>query len=72
MLNVKFTFKGIIISKKNRIGGTAALKYMISSNRDQIDVSWKKCSKDRCRKLEAQMYDLAKTRGEELLWSARQ
>lgn len=52
-------------------GGTAALKYITASNRDQVIVSWKECSKDMCRKLETQMYDSAKARGEELPWSER-
>lgn len=52
-------------------GGTAGLKYITESNRDEVSVSWKECPKSEARKLETQMYDQAKKRGEELPWSSR-
>ena len=52
-------------------GGTAALKYITKSNRDQVSVSWKKCSASEARKLEKQWHDQAKANGNELPWSDR-
>lgn len=52
-------------------GGTAALKYITTQNRDDIVVQWRECPPDKCREIEAKMYDSAKNSGEELPWSER-
>ena len=52
-------------------GGTAGLKYITESNRDSVQVSWKKCSASEARKIEIKMYEQAKNNGEEMPWSAR-
>lgn len=52
-------------------GGTASLKYIDESNRDAVNVQWKKCERSQCRTLETQMYDAAKAADEKLPWSNR-
>lgn len=56
---------------RGKAGGTAYLKYIDESNRDDVSVQWRKCERSQCRKLEVQMYDEAKAAGEELPWSDR-
>lgn len=56
---------------RGKEGGTAYLKYIDKSNRDAVNVQWRKCERSRCRALETQMYDAAKAAGEELPWSDR-
>lgn len=52
-------------------GGTAGLKYITESNRDDATVSWKECSTSEARKIETMWHDQAKQSGEELPWSDR-
>ena len=52
-------------------GGTAGLKYITESNRDSVQVSWKKCSTIEARKIEIKIYEQAKNNGEEMPWSDR-
>lgn len=56
---------------RGQAGGTAGLKYITESNRDDVNVSWKECSASEARKIETMWYDQAKQRGEELPWSDR-
>ena len=53
------------------MGGTAGLKHITESNRDDIKVSWKTCERRECRALEEQWYDKAISAGESLPWSDR-
>ena len=52
-------------------GGTAGLKYIDESNRDEVFVQWVQCSRSDCRSLEEKWYDQAKENGEEMPWSER-
>jgi len=56
---------------RGKNGGTAGLKYITESNRNDVKVSWKECTSSEARKLETLWYDQAKKRGEELPWSDR-
>jgi len=56
---------------RGQAGGTAGLKYITESNRDDVHVQWKECSPTEARKIETRWYDQAIQRGEELPWSDR-
>ncbi|SMG16041.1 GIY-YIG nuclease family protein [Dethiosulfovibrio salsuginis] len=51
--------------------GTARLKYITSSNRDDVSVFWQKCPASEARKIETMWYDQARKKGEALPWSDR-
>jgi len=52
-------------------GGTAALKYITTANRDEVIVQWRECPVEKCRELETKMHDSAINSGETLPWSDR-
>lgn len=52
-------------------GGTASLKYITSSNRDNVKVFWQECPASEARKIETRWYDQARKKGETLPWSDR-
>ena len=56
---------------RGKAGGTAGLKYITESNRDNVEVAWKECSVSEAREIEIMWYDQAIERGEELPWSDR-
>lgn len=56
---------------RGQSGGTAGLKYITESNRDDVTVMWVECSRENTRSLEKQWYDEARAKGEELPWSDR-
>ncbi len=52
-------------------GGTAGLKHINITNRDECEVSWVVVPRGKCREYEKKMYDAAKQNGEEMPWSER-
>ncbi|MDD3044812.1 MAG: hypothetical protein PHF33_05075 [Candidatus Delongbacteria bacterium] len=56
---------------RGKEGGTAGLKFITSENRDHVRVTWLECPSDKCRELETQWHDKARTSGEEMPWSER-
>lgn len=54
---------------REEAGGTAALRYITSQNRDQVAVQWVVCPAESARRIELQWYDEAKARGESMPWS---
>lgn len=52
-------------------GGTAGLKYINESNRDDIIAVWVECEISQCRELEIKLYNEAEARGEKMPWSER-
>ena len=56
---------------RGQAGGTAGLKYITVTNRDQVKVQWMVCPKEYARRLEIAWYNQAKARGQEMPWSSR-
>ncbi|MCF4150855.1 hypothetical protein L2W58_03495 [Dethiosulfovibrio sp. F2B] len=56
---------------RTKTGGTAGLQFITMANRDDVYVAWSICEKDKCRRIEKELYDKAKREGKELPWSER-